>query len=144
MEKWDARPLQSTSGMQAYDWNVLELESRQNLHSKIRELIELTIHSTLSSREIQKRLHLCQAEFGKRFAFQLVRSLQRTDIDEREAIVWLLTQLQDQYTVPLLQKLSQQSHQSRAVRLSASLALAGLGETREMQTTPPPRLYAIS
>ncbi|GCE25472.1 hypothetical protein KDA_09560 [Dictyobacter alpinus] len=143
MEKWDARPLQSTHNTQ-YGWNVLELESRQNLHSKIRELIDLTLHSPLSTRDMQHCLHLCQAEFGKLFAFQLVRSLQRTDVDEREAVVWLITQLQDQYTVPLLQKLSQQQHQSRAVRLSASLALAGMGETKEMQTTPPPRLYAIS
>lgn len=144
MERWDARPLQSASQMNEYGWNVLELESRKNLRSKIHELIDLTNNSNLSTSDIQQQLHLCQKQYGKHFAIQLVRSLQRTNIVEREAIVWLLTQLHDSETIPLLQRLSQHTQESRAIRLSAALALAGMGATAEMLTTSHPRLYAIS
>ncbi|GCE17509.1 HEAT repeat domain-containing protein [Dictyobacter kobayashii] len=145
MERWDARPLQSTVQNQAdADWNVLELESRKNLHSKIHELIELTNNSTLSTSDLHHHLRHCQAQYGKHFTSQLVRSLQRTDVVEREAVVWLLTQLQDPNAIPPLQKLVRHPQQSRAVRLSAALALAGMGATKEMLATRPPRLYAIS
>lgn len=144
MEKWDARPLQSEHPTEEYGWNVLKLESRKNLHSKIHEFIDLTTNSTLSTSDIQQRLQLCQLQYGQQFSTLLVHYLKRTDAAEREAIVWLLTQLQDQNTIPLLQKLSQHKQQSRAVRLSAALALAGLGQTPEMITTARPLLYAIS
>lgn len=145
MERWDARPLQSIEQTQEdADWNVLELESRKNLHSKIHELIDLTNNSNLSTSDLHYRLHLCRAQYGKYFTSQLVRSLQRTDIVEREAVVWLLTQLRDPFAIPLLQKISQQPHYSRAIRLSAALTLAGMGVTKEMLRTQTPRLYAIS
>ncbi|GHO89058.1 hypothetical protein [Dictyobacter formicarum] len=145
MERWDARPLQSVKlAQEDANWNVVELESRKNLHSKIHELIDLTNNSTLSTSDLHYRLHLCRAQYGKHFTTQLVRSLQRTDAVEREAVVWLLTQLQDSFAIPLLQKLSQQPHCSRAIRLSAALTLAGMGVTKEMLRTQSPRLYAIS
>ncbi|GCE03815.1 HEAT repeat domain-containing protein [Dictyobacter aurantiacus] len=145
MERWDARPLQSVELTQEdTGWNVVELESRKNLHSKIHELIDLTINSTLSTSDFHYHLHLCQTQYGKHFTTQLVRSLQRTDAVEREAVVWLLTQLRDPEAIPLLRKLSQQPHYSRAIRLSAALTLAGLGATDEMLQTPARRFYAIS
>jgi hypothetical protein len=144
MEKWDARPLQSDCPTAEDGWNVFKLESRKNLHSKIHEFIDLTIHSTLSSSEIHQRLQQCQQHYGQPFTNLLVHYLKRTNSVEREALVWLLTQLQDQDTIPLLQKLSQQKQQPRSVRLSAALALAGMGETSEMLTTTRPFLYAIS
>jgi hypothetical protein len=144
MEKGDARPLQSKHPTEEYGWNVLKLESRKNLHSKIHEFIDLTTNSTLSTSDIQQRLQLCQLQSGKQFSILLVHYLKRTDTAEREAIVWLLTQLQDRDTIPLLQKLTQHQQLSRAVRLSAALALAGLGQTPEMITTARPFLYAIS
>jgi HEAT repeat protein len=144
MEKWDARPLQSEDPTEEYGWNVLKLESRKNLHSKIHEFIDLTTNSTLSTSEIQQHLQLCQIQYGKQFSTLLVNYLKRADAAEREAIVWLLTQLQDEDTIPLLQNLSQQKQQSRAIRLSAALALAGLGQTPEMIRAARPFLYAIS
>ena len=144
MEKWDARPLRSNYSTEEYDWNVLKLESRKNLHSKIHEFIDLATYSSLSTSDIQHRLQLCQQQYGKPFAVLLVHYLKQTDAVEREAIVWLLTQLQDQDTIPLLQKLSQHEQQSRSVRLSAALALAGMGQTTEVITATRPFLYAIS
>ncbi|GCF07930.1 hypothetical protein [Dictyobacter arantiisoli] len=146
MEKRDARLLQSPPASQEGKWNVLELESQsyKKIHSKICEFIALTNHSTLSTREIQQRLQQCQKRYGKHFAIHLVASLQQSDVAEREAIVWLLTQLHDQETIPLLQQLAHHHQQPRAIRLSASLALAGLGQTPEMLTNKRPRLYAIS
>jgi HEAT repeat protein len=144
MEKWDARPLQSEYPTEEDGWNVFKLESRKNLHSKIHEFIDLTTNSNLSTSEIQQRLQLCRQQYGKPFAILLVHYLKRTDVAEREAIVWLLTQLQDQDTIPLLQRLSQHKQQPRSVRLSAALALAGMGQTPEMITAARPFLYAIS
>jgi hypothetical protein len=143
MEKGDARPFQAETGTNECAWNVLELESRIHLRSKIHELIDLTNNSTLSTNELHKQLDLCQSQFGKRFSTQLVRALQRDDEAERDAIVWLLIQLHDAETIPLLSKMTQQEQQPHAVRLSAALALAGMGATREMTRTPRPRFYAI-
>lgn len=144
MEKWDARPLQSEAPAEEYGWNVLKLESRKNLHRKIHEFIDLTTNSALSTSDIHHRLQLCRHQYGKPFAALLVDYLKRTDVVEREALVWLLTQLHDQDTIPLLQKLSQHKQQPRSVRLSAALALAGMGQTPEMIATARPFLYAIS
>lgn len=144
MEKWDARPLQSEIPTEDDGWNVLKLESRKNLHSKIHEFIDLTTNSTLSTSDIHYRLQLCRHQYGKSFATLLVDYLKRTDVVEREALVWLLTQLHDHDTIPLLQNLSQHKQQPRSVRLSAALALAGMGQTSEMLATARPFLYAIS
>ena len=45
--------------------------------------------------------------------------------------MWLLTLLDDKETIPLLERMSQNERLSRAIRLSASLALAGMGATAE-------------
>ena len=45
--------------------------------------------------------------------------------------MWLLTLLDDKETIPLLQRMSQNERLCRAVRLSASLALAGMAATAE-------------
>jgi len=144
MEKWDARLLLPDTNTDERSRNIVELESRRNLHRKVNELIQLT-HSTLTTSEIRQQLHLCTTVFGSRFAVQLVRSLHRRDQTERQAIIWLLTVLNDQETIPLLQHISLNKQLPRSIRLSAALALAGMGATRE--TTDSYRripLYAIS
>jgi hypothetical protein len=144
MERWDARPFQQAITSDKHSWNVFELESRKYLRSKIHELIELTNHSTLSTKEIQQRLYLYRNQFGKQFSLHLIHALQRTDRFEREAVIWLLLQLNDHTTIPLLEILSRHPQQARTTRLSAALVLAGMGVTREMVSTRPPRLYALS
>jgi hypothetical protein len=69
--------------------------------------------------------------FGSRFSLHLARSLQepRNNQADRQAIVWLLTLLNDKATIPLLQQIANQQRLTRAIRLSASLALAGMGAT---------------
>ncbi len=134
MEKWDARPFQQESDTYIDGWNVLELESRRQLRDKISELINLTNSSTLSTNALREQLDLCKRHFGKIFFRQLVHALQSEDEFEREAIVWLLVQLDEHDTIPLLKKLTQQEGQSRAIRLSAALALAGMGVTAEYYT----------
>ncbi len=82
-------------------------------------------------------------QFGEQFAMQLVRSLHRDDQHERQSIVWLLTLLDNQTTIPLLEQMSRDVRQSRSIRLSAALALAGMGATAEMMDdTWHKRLYA--
>ncbi len=132
MENGDARPFQYETGITEYDWNVVELESRIYLRSKIHELIATTMHSTLTTSDLRKQLELYRSQFGPRFSIRLVHALQRGDEAEREALVWLLTQLNDPATIPLLHKMRQQKHVSHAVRLSAGLTLAGMGATPEM------------
>jgi hypothetical protein len=93
---------------------------------------------------MRQHLRLGVAQFGKRFARQLVRSLQRDDFHERQSIVWLLTLLNEQETIPLLQHMSTNERLPRSVRLSASLGLAGMGATKEMtDNNRRPGLYAI-
>ncbi|GCE11646.1 hypothetical protein [Tengunoibacter tsumagoiensis] len=135
----DTRPFEAIAP------NVVELESRKNLRSKIHELIDLTLSSSLSTNAIREHLDFSMNQFGPRFAAHLVRALQRDNAEEREAIVWLLTLLHEPTTIPLLQQLSSQEQQKHPIRLSASLALAGMGATKEMLSpNKPARLYAIS
>ena len=94
---------------------------------------------------MRQYLLLSVAQFGKLFATQLVRSLQRDDQQERQAIVWLLTLLNEQETIAPLQQMSRNERLPRSIRLSASLALAGMGATKEMtDNSRRVRLYAIS
>ena len=146
MEKKSARlsqPETATPG-----WNVVEhevLESRRQLHSRINELILLVNSSTLTTGEIRQQLLLGVAEFGPRLATQLVRSLHRDDYQERQSIVWLLTLLNDSATITPLQRISGNKRIPRAIRLSASLALAGMGITAQtIDNHRRTRLYAIS
>lgn len=146
MEKRDARlSQQAIAGTDTSRWNVVELESRRHLRHTIHDLIELTLHSTLSTHELQQHLHHSITLCGPQFIPYLVRTLQHSDQDEREAIVSLLTILQDQEAIPLLQHMVHNNELTRPVRLSAALALAGLGATEEMQKTAKVnRIYAIS
>ena len=148
MENWDARQSQHIAGIDDHsedNWNIVELESRRHLRSKINELIHLTVDSTLTTTDLQHQLSLNQRLFGSRFALHLVRALQHEDQAEREAEVWLLTLLNAQETIIPLQQMAHNERLSRLTRLSASLALAGMGATPEMgEQYQPRRLYAIS
>ncbi|MDQ2884801.1 MAG: FUSC family protein [Chloroflexota bacterium] len=151
MENWDARQSQHIAGIDDHDdhpennWNIVELESRRHLRSKINELIHLTVDSTLTTTDLQHQLSLNQKLFGSRFVLHLVRALQHEDQAEREAVVWLLTLLNAQETIIPLQQMAHNERLSRPTRLSASLALAGMGATPEMgEQYQPRRLYAIS
>ncbi len=144
MGKRDARQFQHKANTNERRWNIVELESRRQLHRKVNELIELVDDPTITTSEMRQQLLQGVATFGKRFAMQLVCSLHREDRHERQSIVWLLTLLDDQTTIPLLQQLSYDERQPRPVRLSAALALAGMGATAEMSADSRRiRLYAI-
>jgi hypothetical protein len=144
MEKRDARLFQHETAIDGQDWNIVELESRRQLRYRIHELIQLATSSSITTSEMRQHLRLGVAQFGKRFARQLVRSLQRDDFHERQSIVWLLTLLNEQETIPLLQHTSTNERLPHSVRLSASLALAGMGATKEMtDNNRRPGLYAI-
>lgn len=143
MGKRDARLFQSDT--HEANWNIVELESHRQLRQQIQELITLANSSTITTEEMQKRLLQGVVMFGKRFATQLVRSLQRDDSQERQSIVWLLTVLNDKETLVPLQHMTQNERLPRAIRLSAALAIAGMGATKEVAHTGSRRvlLYAI-
>lgn len=143
MEKKDATLFQHDTDEQS--WNIVELESHRQLRRRIHELIYLSRSSSITTSEMRQYLLLGVAQFGKRFATQLVRSLHRDNLDERQSIVWLLTLLNEQETIPALEQMSLNERLPRSVRLSASLALAGLGATKELtDSSRRARLYAIS
>ncbi len=143
MEKKDARLFQDAT--HEHSWNIVELECRRQLRHRIHELIQLASSSSIPTSEMRQHLLLGVAQFGKLFATQLVRSLQRDDQQERQAIVWLLTLLNEQETIPPLQQMARNERLPRSIRLSASLALAGMGATKEMtDNSRRVRLYAIS
>jgi hypothetical protein len=145
MEKGDARLFLHEASPEPVSGNIVELESHRHLYNKVNELIHIAVSSNISTHDVRQLLHLNSSNFGSRFATQLVRALQREDEDEREAVVWLLTVLDDPQTIPQLQHLALNHNLARATRLAASLALAGMGATREMTaTTRRTRLYAIS
>ena len=144
MEKGDARQFLHTASSEPVSRNIVELESHRHLYNKVNELINIAVNSSISTHEMRQLLHLNSNSFGSRFATQLVRALQREDEDEREAVVWLLIVLDDPQTIPQLQHLALNQNLTRATRLAASLALAGMGATREMAATSQRiRLYAI-
>ncbi|HYA99032.1 MAG TPA: hypothetical protein VED37_02315 [Ktedonobacteraceae bacterium] len=107
------------------------LESRRLLRQKVIELIQLAMNFSLSTDEIQQQLHLNLSEFGMQFTSQLLRSLNRDDPLVRQSIVRLLTMLNDTQTIESLQHMSLDKRLSRSIRLSASLALAGMEATEE-------------
>ena len=144
MEKKGARLFQQEAGTHEYDWNIVELESRRQLRQKVNELITLSNSDITTTSEIQQELLHGVASFGNQLATQLVRSLQCDDQHRRQQIVWLLTLLNDKTTIPLLQRMSLHKNLSRPIRLSASLALAGMGATEEVLNSPQRlRLYEI-
>ena len=121
------------------------LEYRRQLRQKVNELIRLANNSTIPTDEMQRKLTLGVARFGTQLSSQLLRSLHREDPQERQSIVWLLILLNDKVTVAPLQNISQDKRIPRSIRLSASLALAGLGATLEtIEYHRRTRLYAIS
>lgn len=128
--------------------NIVELEvleSRRQLRLKVNELIRLANNSTITTGEMQQQLFLGVTRFGTQLAAQLVRSLHRDDPQERQSIVWLLTLLNTKETIIPLQYMSSDKRIPRSIRLSASLALAGMGVTAEtIDNLHRTRLYAIS
>jgi hypothetical protein len=148
MENWDARQSQHIAGItnaSEHNQNIVAFESHRQLRDTISSLIYLTTSSTLTTHDLQQHLKQHKATFGSRFTTHLIRALLHTEQDERDAVVWLLTQYNEKETIPPLQQMVQNEHLSRSVRLSASLALAGMGATQEMQDIPRRvRLYAIS
>jgi len=148
MEKWDARLFQQEADSYQQYQNIVELEvlkSRRQLRLTVNELIQLASNSTLTSSEIRHYLLLSAATFGDQLALQLVRSLHRDDPQERQSIVWLLTLLNASETVTPLQHMSHNKRLPRSIRLSAALALAGMGATAESrEENRRIRLYAIS
>lgn len=144
MEERSARLFQQELGPIENDWNIVELESRRHLRQRVQQLIHDAQSSSLTTSEMQRQLLLDVALFGNKLATQLVRSLNRDNPQERQSIVWLLTLLNEKETIPLLSRMAHDRKLSRAVRLSASLALAGMGATTEVQEHyQRRRLYAI-
>src|SRR5579864_5344486 len=144
MEKKGARLFQQ--GDAPRERNIVELDSRRQLRLKVNELIRLVNDPTLTTSEIQAYLSQGMATYGPLFAAQLVRSLHRDHPQERQSVVWLLTLLNDEATIPLLRRLSHNPQMPRPVRLSAALVLAGMGASTTLieASGRRPRLYAIS
>jgi hypothetical protein len=107
------------------------LESRRYLRQTVNELIRFATNTCASTEEIQRYLSLKLKEFGTQLSSQLVRSLNRTDPQERQSIVWLLILLNDAQTIAPLRHISLATCIPRSIRLSASLALAGMSATAE-------------
>lgn len=143
MEKKSARLFQRDHGR-----NIVELEvfeSRRQLRLIVNELIRLANNATITTGEMQQQLFLGVSRFGAQLAAQLVRSLHRDDPQERQSIVWLLTLLNAKETITPLQHISDDKRIPRSIRLSASLALAGMGVTAEtIDNHHRTHLYAIS
>ena len=145
MEKKGARLFQNDEETFDYGWNIVELETRRQLRLKVNELLRLVNDPTLTTSEMQQHLLYNKAIFGKQLATQLVHSLHRSDPNERQSIVWLLTLLNEAASITPLRHMSGNKRLPRTVRLSASLALAGMGATPELlDESRPARLYAIS
>lgn len=146
MEKGSARLFQqATSPAFEQSWNVVELETRKQVRQKVNALLHLANDLTITTSDMRQELLQSVATFGNAFATQLVRSLHRDDSAERQSIVWLLTVLNDTETIPPLLHMSGDSHLPRAVRLSAALALAGMGVTAEtIEKNRRVRLYVLT
>jgi HEAT repeat protein len=128
--------------------NIVELEvfeSRRLLRQKVIDMIHLAMSSTTSTEEIQELLCLYISKFGLQLSSQLLRSLHRDDPQVRHSIVRLLILLNDAQTIEPLLHISLDKRLPRSVRLSASLALAGMGATEEpKEHSKRTHLYAIS
>jgi hypothetical protein len=146
MERGSARLFQHTvppAGERS--WNIVELETCKQVRQNIHDLLCLASDTTVPTSQVRQRLLQGVATFGPLFTTQLVRSLHRDDHAERQAVVWLLTVLNQQETIPLLTRMANDSHLPRKLRLSASLALAGMGVTAEMlKSNRRTRLYILT
>ncbi len=146
MEKGSARLFQqATPDAFEQNWNIVELKTRTHIRQHIANLLQLTSDETVTRSDLQQALRHCVATFGTDFSLQLVRALRRATHEERQSLVWLLTVLDARETIPPLQRMSGDANQPRAVRLSAALALAGLGVTAEnIQQQQRVHLYIMS
>jgi len=148
MKKKGARLFQKETNSLKLSRNIVELEvleSRRQLRQKVNELIRLATNSSASTEEIRQHLSLSLKEFGAQLSSQLLRSLYRDDPQERHSIVWLLILLNDAQTIVLLRHISLDERIPLSIRFSASLALAGMGETVDTnENYRRIRLYAIS
>ncbi len=134
MGEKSARSFPKEANALALNRNIVELEvleSRRLLRQKVIELIQLAMNFSISTEEIQQQLYLDRSEFGPQVASQLLRSLNRDDLQVRQSIVRLFILLNDAQTTEHLRQMSLDTRLSRPVRLSASLALAGMGATEE-------------
>ena len=121
------------------------LESRRLLRQKVIDLIQLAMNYIISTKEIQELLYLNYSKFGSQLSSQLLRSLHRDDPQVRQSIVRLLILLDDAQTIEPLRHISLNKQSPRPVRLSASLALAGMRATEETnEICLHTHLYAIS
>ncbi len=144
MERRDARLFQQNAAIDE-GWNIVELESHRQFRRQVNELISLTHTTGITTSELQQRLASHSDRYGPRFSTQLVRSLHRENAQERQSIVSLLTLLNDPNTIPQLQHIAHNKRIPRSIRLSASLALAGMGATLEVtEEQKSVRIYAIS
>ena len=148
MGKKGARLFQKEANFIESSRNIVELEvleSRRQLRQKVNELIRLATNTGASTEEIQHYVSSILTESGAQLSSQLLRSLNRDDPQERQSIVWLLTLLNDAQTIEQLRHISLDEHFPRSIRLSASLALAGMDATTETtENYRRNRLYAIS
>ena len=131
MEKGRARQFQPATTAFEQSWNIVELSTRKQVRQKINQLLRQCDDSSMTTSAIRQELLQGVAAFGNHFATQLVRSLRRADDAERQSIIWLLTVLNSSETIPPLQQMATNKRLPRAVRLAASLALAGMGVTAE-------------
>ena len=134
MEKKGASLFQTEANSLKFSRNIVELEvleTRRRLRQKVCELIRLATYSNASTEEIKHSLSLRRKEFGAQLSSQLLRSLSRADYPERQSIVLLLILLNDPQIIASLRHISLDSSISRSIRLSAALALAGMGATVE-------------
>ena len=147
MEKKGARLFLKKSNSLELCGNIVELEvfkSRRQLRQKVNELIRLATNTATSTEEIQQNLAFRRTEFGEHLSLQLLRSLIRAEAREHHAIVLLLILLNDTQTIAELRHISMDKGFSRSIRLSAALALAGMGETEETKKNYElDRLHAI-
>jgi hypothetical protein len=134
MKKKGAKLFQKETNSLEFYRNIVELEvleTRRHLRQNLNKLIRLATNSSASTEEIQRQLSLDLTRFGAQLSSQLLRSLNREDPQERHSIVWLLILLNDAQTIAPLQHISLDKRIPRSIRLSASLALAGMGATAE-------------
>lgn len=146
MEKGRARRFQHiTPTAFEQDWNVVELATRKAIRQRIHALLLQCSDTTVTTSETRQELLQSASAFGSQFTTQLVRALYRDDDAERQSITWLLTVLNARETIPLLQQMSGNHDLPRSIRLSAALALAGMGVTAEtIEKNRRVYLYALS
>jgi hypothetical protein len=149
MEQKSARLFRRSTGGQPSNErsrNIVELNSRRQLRLTVHELIRYVNDPTLTTSDMREQLQHAAASFGSQLTIKLVRSLHHSDAQERQSVIWLLTLLNDDAAVGPLMRMSHNPQLPRAVRLSASLVLAGMGQSPAMIAAQnrQPRLYAIN